>query len=245
MRQFGLIGFPLSHSFSKKYFSEKFQLENIEHAQYELFELENLGEFKSWMNSIEGLVGLNVTIPHKQNVIPFLDEMDEKARQIGAVNVIKKIGPDRYKGYNSDYYGFKLSVEKFMASPLVTKALLLGTGGASKAVKIALEDMGITCTYVSRKSSEGVLSYDMLTKEVMAEHFLIINSTPLGMSPNVDSAPEIPYQYITNQHYLYDLVYNPAQTKFMRLGQEHGAKVVNGYEMLVQQAEKAWEIWNS
>ena len=245
MKQFGLIGYPLSHSFSKKYFSEKFEKASITDAQYELYELKSLQDFKNWMNTISNLKGLNVTIPYKQEVIPFLDQLNEKAKAIGAVNVIKKELDGTYTGYNSDYYGFKNSLEDFLDKPFPKKALVLGTGGASKAVIVALQDMGIDYRYVSRKTSGGILSYEDLTDELITTHQLIINTTPLGMYPGVDQCPPIPYEAIGSTHYLYDLVYNPQETLFMKKGLVQGAKVKNGLDMLILQAEKAWEIWNS
>lgn len=245
MKQFGLIGYPLSHSFSKKYFSEKFEKASIADAHYELYELKSLEDFKNWMNSIPHLKGLNVTIPYKQEVIPFLDRLNDKAKAIGAVNVIKKESDGTYTGYNSDYYGFKNSLEDFLENTLPKKALVLGTGGASKAVIVALQDIGVDYRYVSRKASGCTLGYEDLTTELIAEHLLIINTTPLGMSPNTDQCPSIPYEAIGQDHRLYDLVYNPSETLFMKKGLEQGAKVKNGLDMLILQAEKAWEIWNS
>lgn len=245
MKQFGLIGYPLSHSFSKKYFSEKFEKASITDAQYELYELKSLQDFKSWMNTVSDLKGLNVTIPYKQEVIPFLDRLNDKAKAIGAVNVIKKESDGTYTGYNSDYYGFKNSLEIFLEHSFPKKALVLGTGGASKAVIVALQDLGIDYRYVSRKGSGCTLGYDQLTPELIDEHQLIINTTPLGMYPAVDQCPSIPYEAIGSNHYLYDLVYNPEETLFMKKGLTQGAKVKNGLDMLILQAEKAWEIWNS
>jgi shikimate dehydrogenase len=245
MKQFGLIGYPLSHSFSKKYFSEKFEKASITDAHYELYELKSCNDFKNWMNSVPNLKGLNVTIPYKQEVIPFLDKLNDKAKAIGAVNVIKKELDGTYTGYNSDYYGFKNSLEAFLDKPFPKKALVLGTGGASKAVIVALQDMGISYQYVSRTSSGDVLGYEDLTDKLIAEHLLIINTTPLGMHPRVDVSPSIPYNAVGADHYLYDLVYNPPETLFMKKGLAQGAKVQNGLDMLILQAEKAWEIWNA
>ncbi len=244
MRQFGLIGYPLSHSFSKKYFSEKFFRENIVDAQYELYELPSLGDFKSWMNAVPHLKGLNVTIPYKQEVMPFLDRLDAKAKAIGAVNVIRKEANGEYVGYNSDYYGFKKSLEDFLNGEKPTKALVLGTGGASKAVIVALQDLGITPQYVSRTAGEHAMAYSDLTTAFMKDYKLIINTTPLGMYPHVEQCPPIPYGAIDERFFLYDLVYNPVETLFMQKGLSKGAKVINGLDMLVGQAEKAWEIWN-
>jgi shikimate dehydrogenase len=245
MKQFGLIGYPLSHSFSKKYFSEKFEKASITDAHYELYELKSLHDFNHWMNSVPDLRGLNVTIPYKQEVIPFLDRLEDKAKAIGAVNVIKKELDGSYTGYNSDYYGFKQSVEIFLEHNLPPSALVLGTGGASKAVIVALQDLGISYRYVSRKASGATLAYEHLTPALVAQHHLIINTTPLGMYPATDQCPPIPYEAIGPQHRLYDLVYNPEQTLFMQKGLSRGAKVKNGLDMLILQAEKAWEIWNT
>lgn len=245
MKIFGLIGYPLSHSFSKKYFSDKFAKEGIEGCQYDLFEIDEIEKLKSIITEAgTSLKGLNVTIPYKQAVIPFLKEIDPAAQRIGAINVIKPV-EGGLKGYNSDYYGFLNSLKGI--EPLLSgkKALILGTGGASKAVKTALEDEGVEYKYVSRKSSEGVYSYEEITPEIIKEYSIIINSTPLGMSPNVDDCPSIPYEALTSAHILFDLVYNPLETKFMKLGVAQGAKVKNGLEMLELQAEKAWEIWNN
>lgn len=243
MKVFGLIGYPLSHSFSKKYFTEKFQKENISGCTYELFELENIQLFTKLLEDETELKGLNVTIPYKQEVIPFLDGMHPSAEKIGAVNVIK---PENGKliGYNSDYFGFKTSLEGFLEGDLSLKALILGTGGASKAVRVALEDLNIPYQYVSRTKTDTSIGYDDIDETTIKEYRLIINTTPLGMSPNVEQCPAIPYDFLTDKHYLFDLVYNPLETLFMKKGLEKGAKAINGLEMLEQQAEKAWEIWN-
>jgi shikimate dehydrogenase len=245
MKQFGLIGYPLSHSFSKKYFSEKFAHESIVDAQYELYELRSLEHFKQWMEDFVDLQGLNVTIPYKQEVIPFLDGLEDKAKAIGAVNVIKKEKNGTFIGYNSDYYGFKRSLQLFLGTTKPQKALVLGTGGASKAVVVALKDMGIEYQYVSRTAGNGILTYDALSKEIIQLHSLIINTSPVGMYPHVEECPALPYEYINASHFLYDLVYNPAETLFMKKGLSNGAKTKNGLDMLILQAEKAWEIWNN
>lgn len=245
-KQYGLIGFPLSHSFSKKYFAEKFEKEGIKDSEYDLFEIENIENFWNLIEpKIPGLKGLNVTIPHKENVIPFMDEMDAAAEEIGAVNVIKISSEGVLKGYNSDYYGFKISLEKFAGSDLnEIKALVLGTGGASKAVKQALKDLTIEFISVSRTASDTSIAYEDISTEIIKNHKLIINTTPLGMYPKVDACPSLPYEQIGEGYYLYDLVYNPEETLFMKKGRENGAKAIHGLEMLIGQAEKAWEIWN-
>lgn len=242
MRQFGLIGYPLGHSFSKGYFAEKFAREGIEDARYDNFELNDIAQFPSLVQSLPNLVGLNVTIPYKQAVIPYLDELDAAAQHIGAVNTIK-FANGKLQGYNTDYIGFRDSLKPLL-KPYHTKALILGTGGSSKAVEYALGLLGIQHRYVSREPKDGQLSYGQLTKALMQEYTLIINTTPLGMHPNVDACPDIPYQYITTKHLLYDLVYNPAETQFLAKGRAAGAVAKNGLQMLVLQAEAAWGIWN-
>ncbi|MCS6823355.1 MAG: shikimate dehydrogenase [Cytophagaceae bacterium] len=243
MNVYGLIGYPLTHSFSKKYFTEKFERENIKNSRYELFEIREVSEVKKLVDSVKDLRGLNVTIPHKQTVMPLLDEIDAAASRIGAVNVIK-ISEGKLKGYNSDYYGFRESLKKFIQNSSGLRALVLGTGGAAKAVSAALDDMNISYLYVSRQKSQNALTYQDLDEKIIQQHQLIINTTPSGMYPSVNECPDIPYSLITPAHYLYDLVYNPEETLFMLNGKKQGAQVKNGLEMLYLQAEKAWEIWN-
>ncbi len=243
MRQFGLIGYPLSHSFSKGYFAQKFKKENITDAQYDTFPLENIHLIEQLFNQKSNLFGLNVTIPYKQQVIPFLDSLEEAAAKIGAVNTIKFIDGKKI-GYNSDVYGFEMSLK-----PLLKKhhnfALILGTGGASKAVEYVLEQLNINFQYVSRTKSEQTITYHEIDEHLMKKATVIINTSPIGMYPNIETAPEIPYQFISVQHLLYDLVYNPEVTLFLKKGIEKGAKTKNGLEMLHLQAERSWEIWNS
>ncbi|MEZ5036608.1 MAG: shikimate dehydrogenase [Chitinophagales bacterium] len=243
MRQFGLIGYPLSHSFSKGYFAQKFKKENITDAQYDTFPLENIHLIEQLFNQKSNLFGLNVTIPYKQQVIPFLDSLEEAAAKIGAVNTIKFIDGKKI-GYNSDVYGFEMSLK-----PLLKMhhnfALILGTGGASKAVEYVLEQLNINFQYVSRTKSEQTITYHEIDEHLMKKATVIINTSPIGMYPNIDIAPEIPYQFISEQHLLYDLVYNPEVTLFLKNGIEKGAKTKNGLEMLHLQAERSWEIWNS
>lgn len=242
---YGLIGFPLIHSFSQNYFNQKFEAEGIK-ARYLNFELPDIGDFMEVVSEYPTLAGLNVTIPYKEQVIPYLNELDEDAAKIGAVNVIKIIrnkGSLKFKGYNSDIIGFTDSI-----SPLLNerrkKALVLGTGGASKAVVRGLENLGITATLVSRSAREGVITYEDLTPEVMAENLIIVNTTPLGMYPHVEECPDIPYDCLTKEHLCYDLLYNPDVTMFMRKAEEYGAETKNGLEMLLLQAFAAWNIWN-
>ena len=244
MNLYGLIGFPLTHSFSTTYFTEKFQKVNIAGSNYELFEIKEADLILEIIKNNPDLKGLNVTIPHKENVIRFLDEIDSAAKKIGAVNVIK-INNGKLKGYNSDYYGFRQSLINFMGETKNIKALILGTGGAAKAVKAALEDLTIPYKFVSRKKEKDNFSYNDLNENILSEYKLIINTSPLGMYPKTDAFPEIPYQYIGPGHFLFDLVYNPEETTFMKKGAEKGARTLNGLEMLHLQAEKAWEIWNS
>tara|TARA_R110000796_G_scaffold118864_1_gene232672 strand:- start:21306 stop:22049 length:744 start_codon:yes stop_codon:yes gene_type:complete len=246
MRKFGLIGYPLGHSFSKKHFSEKFEKEGIE-AEYELYPLEDIEEFPALVKNTKGLEGINVTIPYKESVMKFLDEVDEKAAAIGAVNTIK-IQKGKLKGYNTDYLGFKTSLVKLIgANPMPANALILGTGGASKAVQTALSDLGIQFKLVSRRPQEGQLTYEDFNTSTLKHlntYQLIVNTTPLGMAPKIDELPGLPYQQLTSDHFLYDLVYNPLVTAFMQKGIEAKCWVKNGLEMLYGQAEASWEIWN-
>lgn len=242
--RFGLIGFPLTHSFSKKYFTEKFEKEGLsKDFQYDLFPIENASDFKNIIGLYPELKGLNVTIPHKESVLPLLDEIDQSASTIGAVNTIK-IEKEKTKGYNTDVIGFKESLQTFLKGTPIKQALILGTGGAGKAVAYVLQQMNISFEWVSRGSVKGVLNYSNL-KGSLNDFKLIINTTPLGTYPNVDACPDIPYQELTNQHFLFDLVYNPTTTTFMKKGLDANCKVINGLEMLHLQADAAWEIWNS
>ena len=243
MKQYGLIGKTLSHSFSKKYFEEKFKRENI-NAVYENFELNDISQVEGLFSIHSNLCGLNVTIPYKEQIIPYLDEVDEQAQKIGAVNTIyidKETG--KMKGYNTDVYGFKQSLKPFLENQH-QRALILGTGGASKAVAYVLNELGITTAFVSRTPQlENQLSYDELNENILASFLLIVNTTPLGTFPNVDEKPTINYDAITPNHLLYDLVYNPVETAFLKEGKKRGALTINGEQMLQLQAEKAWEIW--
>ena len=244
MKKFGLIGLPLIHSFSKKFFTEKFEMENID-AQYELYELQDISEFSALVET-DNLCGLNVTIPYKEKVMDFLDELDETAARIGAVNVIKFIRQDgtlKLKGYNSDTIGFEKSLTPLL-KPHHKKALILGTGGASKAIDFTLRKLGIEPTFVSRTAQPGMLTYYQLNEEVIKHHQLIINASPVGTYPHYNECPDIPYQFLTANHLLYDVVYNPAETVFLKNGKEMGTQTLNGESMLVEQAVASWEIWN-
>jgi shikimate dehydrogenase len=244
MKTYGLIGYPLTHSFSKKFFTEKFQREGIKDCKYEIFEIKEVSELPELIKSNPDIVGLNVTIPHKETVIRYLDELDEPVKKIKAVNVIK-IKDGKLIGYNSDIDGFRLSLQKFLPEGFKGDALVLGSGGSAKAVKAALESMKIRFTTVSRNRTAHAYAYEDLNKKYMDDHPLIINTTPLGMYPNVDDCPPFPFEYISSNHLLFDLVYNPEETLFMKKGIERGARTKNGLEMLHLQAEKAWEIWNA
>jgi shikimate dehydrogenase len=244
MKVYGLIGYPLTHSFSKKYFTEKFQKENIADSKYELFEIKEASMVLEVVKNNSELKGLNVTIPHKETIIQYLDDIDPAAKKIGAVNVIK-IKDGKLKGYNSDYYGFRQSLLNFLGDTKPSKALILGTGGAAKAVQAALQDLTIAGWFVSRNKGPHNLTYEELDQEVLEEFKLIINTSPLGMYPKTDTYPDIPYHLLTSEHFLFDLVYNPEETTFMKKGAEREAKTKNGLEMLHLQAEKAWEIWNT
>jgi shikimate dehydrogenase len=245
MKLFGLIGYPLTHSFSKKYFTQKFEKENITDCQYELFEIPEASQITDIIKNNADLNGLNVTIPHKEAVIPFINELDEPVKSIGAVNVIKVMPDKKLKGFNSDYHGFRQSLLNFLPENFQgIQALVLGTGGASKAVVAALNDLHIPCKLVSRTSSGSAISYEEAS-ELCSDYKLIINTSPLGMYPKTDTCPDLPYNKFDSSYYLFDLVYNPEETLFMKKGLEQGANVRNGLEMLILQAEKAWEIWNS
>lgn len=242
---YGLIGYPLIHSFSQNYFNQKFEAENID-ARYLNFEIADIGELMEVLSENPNLNGLNVTIPYKEQVIPYLNEIDEDAAKIGAVNVIKFIPGKNgitLKGYNSDIIGFCDSLRPLL-KPIHKNALVLGTGGAAKAITQGLLNLGITPTYVSRTKREGMLTYDDLTPEIMDSNHVIVNTTPLGMYPHTEECPDIPYQLLTPNHLCYDLLYNPDVTLFMKRSQEYGAEVKNGLEMLLLQAFAAWNIWN-
>ncbi|MEC8833041.1 MAG: shikimate dehydrogenase [Bacteroidota bacterium] len=241
MYRYGLLGRNISYSFSQGYFTQKFKDLGLTDHSYENFDIQHISEFKNVLVQ-KNLKGLNVTIPYKQDVIPYLDELDSKAAKIGAVNTIQ-FSEKGLKGFNTDAYGFKKSLEPFLQAHH-THALILGTGGASKAVRFVLDELGIANTYVSRTKKEGQLTYEELDKTLMEQNTLIVNCTPLGTYPNIENKPELPYQFIGNGHLLYDLIYNPEKTSFLSIGEANGAAICNGLKMLEQQAEKAWEIWN-
>lgn len=261
MKLYGLIGYPLSHSFSKKYFTEKFETLKIEDTKYESFPLEHINELPALLHDHPDLCGLNVTVPHKINVLKYLDWIEHDARTAGAVNCIRITaespvlaaftgevgvrGHDfKLEGFNTDIYGFENSLKPLLKH-YHDEALILGDGGAARAVKCALDNLGIPFKSVTRKPMPDHILFSDLKPHHIKQHRLIINTTPIGMSPNVDECPPIPYEAITDKHLLYDLIYNPDQTLFLKKGEEHGACTKNGYEMLVLQAERSWEIWNS
>ena len=246
-KKLGLIGYPLTHSFSAKYFAEKFEKENIKGFTYENFEIPKIEDFPDIIKNNPEITGLNVTIPYKEQIIPFLDELDEEALQIGAVNtikVIRKKGVVKLKGYNTDIYGFRETLKPLLKMHHY-KALILGTGGAAKAVEYVLNKIGLDILYISRNpESENEKGYEELNGVAIKNFPVIVNSTPLGMYPKIDTCPPLPYDHLTEDNLLYDLIYNPSETLFLQKGAEKGAITQNGLEMLKLQAEKAWEIWN-
>ena len=242
MRAFGLIGFPLGHSFSKKYFGDKFEREGIAGNAYELFPLEQIDQLEDLLASNPDLVGLNVTIPYKEQVIPYLDSMSPVVEEIGACNCIH-IQEGCLIGHNTDVIGFSRSFLPKL-KPHHKQALILGTGGSSKAVAYTLKELGIPFLQVSRTPVDGMIAYEEIDQRMLESHTLLINTTPIGMFPDITKAPSIPYEFIGADHYLFDLVYNPEKTRFLQEGALRGAAVENGSDMLVIQAEASWEIWN-
>jgi shikimate dehydrogenase len=242
-KRFGLLGRNISYSFSKGYFTDKFSNENFAGCTYENFDIQEINFFLEIIKNNPDLKGLNVTIPYKEVVIPYLDKLSKKAAIIGAVNTIKITKKGKLKGYNTDYYGFKKSLQPLL-QPHHKKALILGTGGASKGVAFALEELGILYTFVSREAKENAIGYDRINATTFDNYQIIINSTPVGTSPNVDAFPLIPYEYFTEKHIAYDLIYNPAETQFLQKAKAQGAQTKNGLDMLIFQAEKAWKVWN-
>jgi len=247
MKKYGLLGYPLTHSFSKRYFTEKFEKENIE-STYENFEIDTIKKFPGVIKNNPEVIGLNVTIPYKEQVIPYLDELNDAALDIAAVNTIKikKTETGIYlKGFNTDTFGFETSLKPLLKEHH-KNALILGTGGASKALKYVLNKLGIEFISASiEELKENEIRYEDITKETISERTLIINATPLGTYPKVNTFPNIPYKFISEKHLLYDLVYNPKVSVFLQKGKEKGATIKNGYEMLLLQAKKSYEIWNS
>lgn len=245
-KKYGLIGYPLGHSFSIDYFNKKFISENID-AEYINFEISNINELKYVLRENPELCGLNVTLPYKMDVIPLLDSITNNARNIGAVNVIKfkQIGRKLHlEGHNSDITGFKQSIEP-MLNKTHRKALILGTGGASKAIYHGIRQLGLDALFVSRTQEQNSITYNEVTPEIIEDYTIIVNATPLGMYPKTDTCPDIPYQFLTSGHLLYDLIYNPDETTFMKKGKKAGANVKNGLEMLLLQAFISWEIWSA
>lgn len=245
MRTFGLVGYPLSHSFSQKYFTEKFSKEKITDCEFRNFPLDDISKLPALLKEHPSLCGLSITIPHKQNIIPLLNEIDPAAKEIGAVNCIRithKGDTAFLSGYNTDVYGFEISLKPLL-QPHHTHALILGTGGAAKAICYILDKSKINFRLISR--TKGDLAYSALNRPEMVKNTLIINTTPLGMYPKVNECPDIPYEFLTSKHLLYDLTYNPEESLFLKKGKEKGAQIKNGLEMLHLQAEKAWEIWTA
>jgi len=259
MKKYGLIGFPLTHSFSKKYFTEKFEKDGLEDREYELYPLQNLSDLPELINDIPDLCWLNVTVPHKIGAMFYLDKIDPAAKAIDAVNCIKIVNHQpveaffsgelasmkmRLEGYNTDAFAFEASLKPLLKKHH-QKALILGNGGAARAVAYVLNKLDISYRLVSRRAIGKQITYKHLTADVMKERLLIINTTPLGTAPNIEECPDIPYELLTSKHLLYDLVYNPTDTEFLKRGKLQGSSVKNGLEMLELQAEKSWEIWNS
>jgi shikimate dehydrogenase len=241
--QFGLVGKNISYSFSRKYFATKFESQVFDDYSYENFDLNFISDFPEILKNNPNIKGLNVTIPYKETIIPYLDKLSKKATIIGAVNTIKFTKSGKLKGYNSDWYGFKKAIAPFLKNHH-KKALILGTGGASKAIAYALDQMNITYSFVSRIANTNTISYELLNETTFENHQIIINTTPLGTFPNTNEFPMLPYSFFTSNHIAFDLIYNPEKTKFLERAEKNGATIVNGHSMLVHQAEKSWEIWN-
>ena len=244
MNRFGLVGFPVGHSFSKKYFTDKFSKLKLKDHLYELYELEYLNEFPTLWIKYPDLIGVNVTVPHKEGVLKYLDRLDASAIKVGAANVIKREG-SKLVGYNSDYMAFRESLKKWIGS-FDGEALILGTGGSSKAIQAGLDELNIPFNVVSRSPRNGDYTYLEVEENpgIISRFHLIINTTPLGMHPKIDALPNLPYEGMGKNHFLFDLIYNPEETLFLHEGRVNGAKIKNGLEMLELQAEKSWEIWN-
>lgn len=247
MKGYGLLGFPLTHSFSKRYFAEKFEKENID-ATYDNFEIDSISKFPEVLKNNPEVIGFNVTIPYKEQILPYLDELDEAAQEIQAVNTIKVSRTNNtihLKGFNTDTFGFESSLSPLL-KPHHKKALILGIGGASKAIKFVLRKLNIEYISASRRElQKSEISWKAIDQEIIESHHLIINTTPLGTYPKEDTFPNIPYEYISRKHLLFDLVYNPEVTQFLAKGQAKGATIKNGYDMLLGQAIKSYKIWNN
>ena len=243
MRRFGLIGKTLKHSFSKNYFTRKFNEQHIIDCSYDIFELQSIDALPSLLKTHPDLQGLNVTIPYKEEVLSFLHEKSEVVEEIGACNCIR-VREGKLYGFNTDVTGFKNSLQPQL-KPYHNKALILGSGGAAKAVQYGLRELNIEYRVVSRRKEFNGLGYEDVDDDVLRQYHLIINTTPLGMYPNINDDPPIPYEYLTSRHFLFDLVYNPEKTKFLQRGEQQGAQIANGHEMLVIQAEESWKIWNT
>lgn len=243
MKRYGLIGHPLKHSYSKELFAQRFEYEGSD-CRYQNFDLKSIDELKEVMAAYPDLCGFNVTIPYKESIIPLLADIDETAKAIGAVNVVK-IMDGKLKGYNTDVYGFRKLLDHAITGKNVSHALVLGTGGASKAVQYVLNQQGIPYSTVSRSAEKGDYTYDTLTDDILKQNQLIINTTPLGMMPRYDEFPELHYQALGKQHVLIDLIYNPKETAFMELGKTWGAKVYGGWMMFEEQAKRTWEIFSN
>jgi len=243
MKMYGLIGKNIGYSFSKKYFTERFNNTNALDCIYENFDLDTIADFTSLIQKKTELAGLNVTIPYKEAIIPYLDFLSKKATLIGAVNVIRFTKKRKLKGYNSDYYGFKKSLQTLLQSHH-QKALILGTGGASKAVAFALKELDIPYAFISREPHENAITYERINATTFDNFQIIINCTPIGTSPNINEFPPIPYQFFTEKHLALDLIYNPEETQFLKKARKKGATTKNGMDMLIFQAEKSWKIWN-
>ena len=242
IENFGLIGKDISYSFSKKFFTQKFINEGLNNCSYENYDISSISKLLEVINDTK-IKGLNVTIPYKESVIELLNHIDPIAKKIGAVNTIKIDKQNKLLGYNTDYIGFKQSLESNISNQ--KRALILGTGGASKAIVYALKTLNIKTLLVSRKKREESITYEDISNQIIKDHTIIINCTPLGTYPNIEECPKIPYQYITERHLCYDLIYNPIKTKFLILSEKKGASIINGNEMLENQAMESWKIWNS
>lgn len=239
---FGLVGKNISYSFSANYFKNKFEKQNFSNFSYQNFDIQNINEFLKIIAVNPNLKGLNITIPFKESILPFLDKIDKKALKIGAVNCIKFTKDNKLKGFNVDWIGFYKTLEPFVKNH--KKALVFGNGGASKAVVFALKKLKIKCKIVSRNPKDNNITYDDLNKKIVSKHTILINTTPLGTFPNINECIDIPFQYVSKEHIAYDLIYNPEKTQFLKNCEQNGAKIINGYNMLVEQAEASFTIWS-